>query len=257
MNLRFTVVSPMRKSEHRSALKEFKKRLVFSKGPELSYDDAFYDSLEDVYLKYDRWTQLRMAQVLKMVQPQKGDAILDLGCAGGATAHFCYRFGAEVTGVDISPLAIKRAKELFSYTDIQFLERDVSSLYDIGDECFNKVVATDLVEHINQDIFEGMVKESYRILKNGGSLSIYTPNPDHFIERMKARNFVLKQNPTHIDIKTMDKIVATLTRYHFRIEMAYYTTSYFPILKCLEFALKPLPLLGNIFRYRICVKGVK
>jgi SAM-dependent methyltransferase len=230
---------------------------VRPKSSEVSYNNQFYDSLADVYLRGDRWTQLRMAQVLRMVVPQQGDHILDLGCASGATAHFCYQCGAQVTGVDSSALAIQKAKELFGNTTISFLERDVSHLYDIEDGSFDKAIATDLVEHINQDAFEGMIKESYRVLKPGGSLSIYTPNPDHIIERMKDRAFILTQNPTHIDIKTMERIVDTLTHAHFDIEMAYYTVSFIPVFKQLEFMLKPLPLVGRYFRYRICVKGVK
>ena len=247
----------VKRRTYRSTLKTIKERLVFFKGPELRYDDRFYESLKDVYLRYDRWTQLRMAQVLTMVRPKQGDRILDLGCSSGATAHFCYRYGAQVTGVDNSSLAIQKARELFAHTTIRFLERDVAHLDGLEDESFDKAVATDLVEHITQDVFEGMVKESYRVLKKGGSLSIYTPNPDHLIERMKARNVILKQNPTHIDLKTLGRVVNTLTRANFIIEMAYTTVSFIPVFKQLEWILKPLPLVGHCFRYRICVKGVK
>ena len=230
---------------------------MVSKSSVAGYDDRFYESLADVYLHYDRWTKLRMDQVLKMVQPRRNDAILDLGCASGATAHFCSQCGAKVIGVDNSPLAIKKAKEHFSHTDIQFLERDVSDLHGMEDEFFDKVVATDLVEHITQDVFEGMVKESYRVLKKGGSISIYTPNPVHIIEILKAHNFILKQNPTHIDLKTMKRIVNTLNRYNFIIGVAYYTASFLPVFKHIECMLKPLPLVGRYFRYRICVTGIK
>ena len=230
---------------------------MVSKNSAAGYDDRFYENLAEVYLHYDRWTKLRMDQVLKMVQPRKNDTILDLGCASGATAHFCSQFGAQVIGVDNSPLAIRKAKGLFSHTDIQFLEREVSDLHGMEDESFDKVVATDLVEHITQDVFEKMVREAYRVLKKGGSIAIYTPNPAHIIEIMKARNFILKQNPTHIDLKTMKRIVDTLNRYNFRIGMRYYTASFLPVFKCIEYLLKPLPLVGRYFRYRICVTGLK
>ncbi|MHA2218052.1 MAG: class I SAM-dependent methyltransferase [Candidatus Hodarchaeales archaeon] len=222
------------------------------------YDEDFYQVMAKHYLNESRWTKLRMSNVKKMVQPLEGDKILDLGCGMGATSHFLALEGADVTGVDLSAKAIEKARELFGDNNrIKFLKRDVSDLSDFQDEIFGKAVATDLVEHINQNVFEKMVSEALRVLNKNGTLSIYTPNPEHVIERFKANNFILKQNPTHIDIKSMSRICQTLESSGFKIDMAYYTQSFIPIFKSLEILMKDIPKIGNYFRYRICVRGKK
>jgi len=170
--------------------------------------------------------------------------------------HFCSTFGAEVVGVDLSPAAIEAARRLFGDAAITFYERDVSDLYGIADESFDKAVSADLVEHITQAAFEGMAREAFRVLKPGGTLSIYTPNPTHLIERMKAHN-LLKQNPTHIDLKTKGRLMATLEAANFHPRMAYFTPSFFPGFNLVERVMMPFPLVGSLFRYRICISVVK
>jgi len=101
-----------------------------------------------------------------------------------------------------------------------------------------------------------MVREAFRVLKPGGTLSIYTPNPTHMIERMKARN-LLKQNPTHIDLKTKERLLATLEAANFRPRLAYFTPSFFPVFNLIERVMMPFPLVGPLFRYRICISVVK
>ena len=114
------------------------------------YDDKFFQDMTAAYLNQTAWTRLRLAQVKRMVDPQPGDKIIDLGCGMGAVAHFCSTFGAEVVGVDLSPIALQTAKRLFKDAPITFYERDVSNLYGIKDEYFDKAVSADLVEHITQ-----------------------------------------------------------------------------------------------------------
>jgi len=193
-----------------------------------------------------------------MVSPRPRDKILDLGCGTGNTAHFCSRFGANVTGIDISPLAIQKAKELYrNNKNLHFLIGNVADLSIFGDEYFNKAVAMDIVEHIYQDVFEEMVQATHRVLKVEGTLSIYTPCKTHLIERLKTRNFILKQDPTHVSVKSMSEIVSTLESFGFKIDMAYFTHSFFPIFRWIELLMQPIPLWGDLFKYRICVRGVK
>ncbi|RLC76752.1 MAG: hypothetical protein DRJ03_14160 [Chloroflexi bacterium] len=221
------------------------------------YDDKFYKDMASAYLEQTAWTRLRLAQVKRMVDPQPGDRVIDLGCGMGAVSHFCSTFGAEVVGVDLSPTAIQAARRIFEDAPITFYARDVSDLYGIADASFDKAVSADLVEHITQSSFEGMAKEAFRVLEPGGTLSIYTPNPTHLIERMKAHNFILKQNPTHIDLKRRKRLVTTLEAAGFHIKMAYFTPSFIPVFSLIERMMIPLPALGAFFRYRTCISAIK
>ena len=222
------------------------------------YNEDYYKVMTLEYLRETRLTKLRMSQVTKMVSPRPRDKILDLGCATGNTAHFCSEFGADVTGIDISLLAIEKARQLYrDNKNLDFLICNVVDLSIFEDEYFDKAVAMDLVEHICQDAFGRMVRETYRVLKAGGTLSIYTPCKTHLIERLKAKNFILKQDPKHVSVKSMSEIVSTLESCGFKTDMAYFTTSFFPIFQWIELLMQPIPLWGDLFKYRICVRGVK
>jgi cyclopropane fatty-acyl-phospholipid synthase-like methyltransferase len=213
--------------------------------------------MSDAYLNQTPWTRLRLAQVKRAIDPQPDDRIIDLGCGMGAVAHFCSTFGAQAVGVDLSPVAIQMAKELFPQARLEFYQRDVSDLHGIEDGSVDKAVSADLVEHIPQAVFEGMSREAFRVLRPGGVFFIYTPNPAHVIERLKARNWILKQNPTHIDLKSKERIVTTLEAAGFRIREAYSVASFFPVFNLIERLMMPWPVVGPLFRYRTCVSAVK
>jgi trans-aconitate methyltransferase len=70
-----------------------------------------------------------------------------LGCAAGALTHFFSRFGATVTGIDSEPQAIAKARSLFP--ELQFKQADASQLPE-SDHSFDKAVAGDLVEHLDE-----------------------------------------------------------------------------------------------------------
>ena len=174
------------------------KLAFIGRAPE-EYDEAFIDTMAEEYLRRTPWTQLRLAAVEDLVEPHPGDRVLDLGCAAGAITDFLSGFGCEVAGVDSEARAIERARELFPGR--RFEQADVASL-PFGDNSFDKAVAADLVEHLDDATFEAMLAECRRVLVPGGTLSLYTPNPRHLIERLKEREIILAQNKTHIGLRT-------------------------------------------------------
>jgi hypothetical protein len=102
-----------------------------------------------------------------------------------------------------------------------------------------------------------MLREAFRVLRPGGVFFIYTPNPAHVIERLKARNWILKQNPTHVDLKSKGRIVSTLETVGFCIQEAYSVASFFPVLSLIERLMMSWPVVGPLFCYRTCVSAVK
>jgi 2-polyprenyl-3-methyl-5-hydroxy-6-metoxy-1,4-benzoquinol methylase len=223
-------------------------RLAFQRAPS-EYDDAFMDKMAGAYLEQTRWTRLRLSALLPLVDPRPGDRILDLGCAAGALTHFFSLRGAEVTGIDSEPKAIEKARALFP--DLQFEQADVARLPQ-ANHSFDKAVAGDLVEHLDDPTLNAMLRELRRVLVPGGTLSIYTPNPKHLIERLKAHDFVLAQNPTHIGLRTADQLVAALRRNGFTVDLVGWTPSFFPVLRTLE---RLLGRFSQTFRYRLCIRA--
>lgn len=223
-------------------------RLAFQRAPS-EYDDAFMDKMAGAYLERTRWTKLRLGALLPLVDPQPGDRILDLGCAAGALTHFFSQQGASVIGIDSEPKAIEKARSLFP--DLQFEQADVRSLPQ-ADHSIDKAVAGDLVEHLDEPTFNAMLRELRRVLVPGGTLSIYTPNPKHPIERLKAHDFVLAQNPTHIGLRKADQLVSALERNGFTVDQVGWTPSFFPVVRAAE---RIVGQFSETFRYRLCIRA--
>jgi SAM-dependent methyltransferase len=221
-------------------------RLALRRSPS-EYDETFMETMASEYLRQTPWTQLRLRALFSLVEPARGDRIVDLGCAAGALTHFFSQFDATVTGIDSEAAAIAKARSLFP--DLEFVQANVAQL-PLADHSVDKAVAGDLVEHLDEATFRGMLAEVRRVLVPGGTLSIYTPNPRHLIERLKARNLILAQNPTHIGLRTSDRLVAILEQSGFVVDHAGWTASFFRGLKTVE---RVLGRYFQTFRYRLCI----
>ena len=212
-----------------------------------SYDERFMDTMASEYLDRTPWTELRLEAVRDLLDPQPGDRVLDVGCAAGAITHYLSTFGAEPVGIDFEPLAIERARELFP--GLRFEVADATDL-PFADASFDKAVAADFVEHIEDDTFVAMCRELRRVLVPGGLFAIYAPNPRHLIERMKERDFVLAQNPTHIGLRDADHMRRVLEQGGFRVVRSEWRPSFFRGLRSVEKVAGPRL---ELFRYRLCV----
>jgi SAM-dependent methyltransferase len=213
------------------------------------YDRAFMDRMAQAYVDQTPWTELRLAAVRDLVEPKPGDRVVDLGCAAGAITHFLTSFGCEVVGVDSEPLAIEAATDLFP--GLRFELADVTRL-PFDDASLDKAVAADLVEHLDDATFAGMLTEVRRVLVPGGTLSLYTPNPLHFVERMKEHDIVLAQNPTHIGLRNSRQLAVGLEQAGYEIEINSWRPSFVRVLRSVERVAGPRL---QLFRYRLCVRA--
>ena len=213
-------------------------------GASAEYDDEFMEAMASEYERMTPWTRMRLENVRLLVDPQPGDRVLDIGSAAGAIVHYLSTLGCEPVGVDLSELGVQMARERFP--GLRFEVGDAARL-PFADGSFDKVVAADVTEHVDDATLRGMFAESRRVLVPGGTLSIHTPNPKHVIERMKAHNFVLEQNPTHIGLRTSSELRDELERAGFTIELDLKRPSFYPGLRTIE----RLTGLG----YRICIRA--
>jgi SAM-dependent methyltransferase len=76
----------------------------------LDYYNEDYVQLSDVMTPPER-TRAEVAFILRTLEIGIGAKILDLGCGYGRIAHELARAGAEVTGVDLAPAMIDRARQ--------------------------------------------------------------------------------------------------------------------------------------------------
>jgi SAM-dependent methyltransferase len=133
----------------------------------------------------------------------------------------------------------------------------VADLSAVADGSVDAVAAIDLVEHVDDPTLAAMLRECRRVLAPGGRLGIYTPDRAHYVERMKAHDFVLKQFPQHIAVRRVGAYRRFLAEARFAIDLEAWSVSPFPGVRWVERALAPLPLLGPTFRYRILLRAVR
>jgi cyclopropane fatty-acyl-phospholipid synthase-like methyltransferase len=223
-------------------------RLAFRRAPS-EYDDVFVGTMARMYVEQTPWTRLRLRALKCAVEPAAGDRILDLGCAAGALTHFFSEFGAQVTGLDASPNAIAKARELFP--GLEFVEADVSDLR-LPAHSFDKAVAGDFVEHLDDETLRAMLMQLTHVLIPDGTFTLYTPNPKHLIERLKAHDFLLAQNPTHIGLRTASELRSILSESGLIIDRDTWAPSSFPVLRSIE---RPLGRHTDLLRYRLVMRA--
>src|SRR5260370_2978856 len=84
----------------------------------------------EAYAANGRFVATLASDVVTLLNPQPGEAILDLGCGDGALTEQLAANGAIVTGVDASPtmLAAARQRNLHSAHRLIFEEHDATTL---------------------------------------------------------------------------------------------------------------------------------
>ncbi len=109
-----------------------------------------------------------LTSFLSVFEGEKRGKVLDIGCGNGD-----YAFNLKKMGFDV--LAADMDIERFQYKgQIDFKECDVTEKLPFGDNTFDFIVFSEVVEHLKNpyDVF----KELNRILKSGGKIVLSTPN---------------------------------------------------------------------------------
>ena len=226
------------------------------------YDEAYWKGLHPHhwFKNPPRKYAERDRDVLRVVAPRKDDLVLELGSARGDVTFLLARHAREVVGVDAAPEAIamaEAARAEFEIGNVRWLEADVARLAPVADGSVDAVAAIDLVEHVDDPTLSAMLGECRRVLKPGGRLGIYTPDRAHYVERLKAHDLLLKQFPQHIAVRRVAAYRRFLLESGFSIDLEAWSVSPFPVVRWVEKALSPLPLVGPTFRYRILIRALR
>ncbi len=120
------------------------------------------------------WNLGEPAEALKDMMPRlkiSRSRILVLGCGEGHDAAMFAAAGHVVTAVDISPLALERAKKLYGHMEnLTFLEADLFDLPRSFDKSFDVVFEHTCYCAINPSLRADLVKVWNRVLAEGGHL---------------------------------------------------------------------------------------
>lgn len=119
------------------------------------------------------------AKLVRFAQVSPGQRVLDVACGTGVVAVTAARRGAKVSGLDLSPDLLQRAREnaVTAGVEVDFLEGDTEAL-PYPDATFNIVISQ--FGHIFAPRPELAVREMLRVLKLGGRLVFSAWPPEHF-----------------------------------------------------------------------------
>lgn len=114
-----------------------------------------------------------------------GQRVLDVGTGTGVVALTAARTGAKVTGLDLTPALLERARENAALAElpVDWREGDAEAL-PFEDASFDVVVSQ--FGHMFALRAEVATREMLRVLKPGGTVAFSTWPPEHFVGRFFA-----------------------------------------------------------------------
>lgn len=118
------------------------------------------------------------ARLVRFAGVKPGQNVLDVGCGTGVVAITARRTGARVTGLDLTPELLARAKEhstVPGFEDITWKQGDAEDL-PFPDASFDVVLSQ--FGHMFAPRPEVVTKEMLRVLKPGGTIAFNTWPPE-------------------------------------------------------------------------------
>jgi SAM-dependent methyltransferase len=125
------------------------------------------------------------ARLVAFARVGAGKRVLDVGCGTGVAALAAARTGAHVTGLDLTPQLIARAKEnaAIAGAEIEWHEGDAEAM-PFADATFDVVLSH--FGHMFAPRPAVVVQDMLRVLKPGGTIAFATWPPELFTGRMFA-----------------------------------------------------------------------
>ena len=105
-------------------------------------------------------------------------SILDFGAASGHKAMLFSVLGAHVIAIDIASEAIKRMQNARRDSRIKFdiVQGDISALEAFKGESFDRILCSEVIEHIPENTLPRFCNSIERVLKPGSKMFLITPN---------------------------------------------------------------------------------
>lgn len=193
----------------------------------------------------------RERDIFRLLELNKKDVVLELGCASGTTSKKISKHVKKVIAIDFAEEAINLAKKENAGKNIEYKITDAADLSFLERNSIDKIAAIDFVEHIDDVTLIKVLKEARRVLNSRGIIAVYTPQRLHWVEMIKH---FLKTDPTHIGVRTPDKIIKIAKKEGFRPDLLYFSPNPYTGLRWIDKLLSDLPFINKFFRFRICLR---
>jgi SAM-dependent methyltransferase len=138
------------------------------------------------FAPFEAVTTPAAARLVSHAGIRAGQRVLDVACGTGVVAVTARILGADVTGLDLTPELLKRAKEnasIAGLVGLTWLEGDAESM-PFADATFDSVVSQ--FGHMFAPRHDVALAEMLRVLKPGGTIAFSTWPPELFTGQMFA-----------------------------------------------------------------------
>ena len=127
---------------------------------------------------------VRMASLVTEILPiEKGQSLLDIGCALGNVIYWLNYEGIKAYGVDISEYAVKH-----THSQGKVKQQDIIDGLPYKSNRFDFIYTRETLEHVHEHFMLGILKEMWRVLRPGGMGLISTRNNFGNKETIKQSN---------------------------------------------------------------------
>lgn len=201
-------------------------------------------------------SKFRLERLINGIDLKSNFKVADFACGNGMLLPLVANKVCEYTGIDFSEEFIQAAekrKKSLSIQNAKFFCIDILDFCTKNPNIYDVAFAMDFSEHVYDKDWLRILKAIRKSLKPGGKLYIHTPNSEFFIERMKARDFILKQFQEHIAVRSPTENCDILEEAGFNISRVE-IISHYNILKLLH-PLSFIPLVGKLFKARIFIEA--
>lgn len=121
--------------------------------------------------------------------PRSSDTVLSVGCHHGIFEAYLSRKVKKVHAVDINEEEIRA--NMKKYPQVEFRAGDLLEGLDFPDGLFDKIIFTEVLEHLPRGREKEALHELHRLLSPGGILVLSTPN-DHPLATFSDPAWLLK-----------------------------------------------------------------
>ena len=198
----------------------------------------------------------RLDRLVKLMAINETYNVVDFACGNGMLMPFIASKVKSYTGVDFSDAFIKAAnekKKQLSIHNAEFVCSDITEFCLRNPKSFDVGFAMDFSEHVYDEEWLQILRGIKSSIKPNGKLYFHTPNAEFFLEKMKSKNFIVKQFPEHIAVRSPAENIDILEKAGFKADRVKLIAHY-NILRFLH-PISYIPLIGKYFKARIFIEA--
>lgn len=199
----------------------------------------------------------RSVELLRLLDPQPRDTVLELGTAGGGMTIVIAPRVRRVIGVDIAPAALEAARarlDAAGIDNVLLVADNAAYLSRVAGRSVDKVYAYDLVESIDDDTLVAMLEAAARVVRPAGTLSLHLRCGNHYVARLRRWHLLPRFSP-EVRVRTTQETLRLVARLPgWEIDTHWHSPSSYPMLRWLDRAFYRVPAIGRLFRDRLCLR---